>query len=1553
MVKSAKKVATTPQKTAVSSTKTSTPSGKVQYFAANINSLPPAVIQQLIKSNALTIQPGNSPQGMILLTAVNPESGGISGAKATLTLQTPINVKTSNTVQLPDMTTGVVTTVTSSSSAAYSSSSNENQTMSQTMSNIQGQAVKNQTTANSLLTQGISNANITSVQPNKILKMTSESPVAVSSTTIIVSSASKPAIQVAPIKQHLGGAQSVPVSIPRTTAQKVVLQQSANALPTANQGVRLQNLSGLNIVNQGSYILNTGQNTGVPLQMNPTLNLGGQGSLNLGAQGTLNIGSQGLTLQQIQALALQGINIQGVSLQGSNLVVQPNAGVRIQNPATVQQPLLIGSNVSSTITATGSLGNSAASQNIGMAQSVNVGQSDPSLKGLLNTASCSISGLCPPISPNLGSISASVNAGTSEPLLPEGSSLVPGLQISPNRSQCKYASNVTVKTLLEARKPIMSETTSENQGTIVVQSTATGVKKLKLPSKAALDSAIQTVVTEVKTSLPTANIKVPSPVTMPSIQPRRNITKTIQSMKVPIPTTPKVEAKSNGPISVQVSPPNYVQPASPVIGQPNLAVASPGLIGLNQINNAGQLMLTNLKSSSNIPTGQNIVQGYLTPQGLIIPSANLKNVQSQQKAGTLTGSLSASIEPASPLINNPSQPISSAIQATLSTLAQPIVQAGIKMQTTSALSLDGNTPRTSMKNLENIMNSQPSTSIAGVSTSISSNLMTPQLVQKPLGQSGSGSQLPTGNFVYLSPSSNLHGGSQIMINANQPLTPVGMGSTLNNLNNSAALKANQSGYKQPQNVDQLNMTGNSRNLLTQSLGVIKTDSNFQSKPANAIISLPLATGKPQNLLESKVKSNVTSVSSVGNNATLLSHLNSPVLKTVNHFTLATTKADINHSSIISSVSAGQNKMMLKSDLLQKPLQAAAGQMNSLTPVVINQQCSSSEIMKQLAAAQVLGAPVQQITKQQNQTLTLANGNKLVVQMPGQNNIVTTQIENKMLLQLPGQLGANSVQLMSPSSRQASSGLPAQGHASVISTDSQQNAAGVGKVMIQVPGQTQAGGTMLFISPQKTYVLGSQASQNLVGSSVVQSVSPKPVVSNPALSNVPKIASTNVLKSVQQPTMVVQQNNSTSQAGKPNNVIQAKTVVQKDDKSTLLKAQNTDTVFKFPSVSPKSGTSPATVVQQMPQIVQKNSQTVGNVPASQVGKSSIVPISGSIVATTQTVVSSQSKNPGTPQKLFLYNINGQLVTAQGVPVTVENGILKILPQPKIQMSNFNLPKSPPFASRSQHGNVPISPKPGQTTVNAQQAYLNVLTTSHSGLAASATQLHGKSPIVPGNSLSTLSQPIKLQAPPIGSKQVIQQSQPIKLVAPPSVSNQNMSAVRNLNTMLTVADVANTNSVKQTEMSSVGIKSAVLQPGKDIGQPRPSPRFVVMPETGEQTQIVFPQPNIHSSHLNFINNEQSASSAIISASQKVATPVISQTVNLPFVQNSSPVILNHPIKINNASQKVPFVSTVSISPSMNGDHPVKTGSLTKNPGISSGDAQEAALNLLSLANQRFSS
>lgn len=86
--------------------------------------------------------------------------------------------------------------------------------------------------------------------------------------------------------------------------------------------------------------------------------------------------------------------------------------------------------------------------------------------------------------------------------------------------------------------------------TLLLQTSAAGAKSIpsliKLPSQAALDSAVKAVVTSVNTTLPTVNIKVPSPTSLPNIGPRRNVTKTIQTMKSPIPVAPKVVTQSSG-----------------------------------------------------------------------------------------------------------------------------------------------------------------------------------------------------------------------------------------------------------------------------------------------------------------------------------------------------------------------------------------------------------------------------------------------------------------------------------------------------------------------------------------------------------------------------------------------------------------------------------------------------------------------------------------------------------------------------------------------------------------------------------------------------------------------------------------------------------------------------------------------------------------------------------------------------------------------------------------------------------------------------------------------
>ena len=1620
------------QKQAVSSAKgTQQQAGKVQYFAANINSLPPVVVQQLIKSNALTIQGGNNQQGIILLTAVNPaESESDQGAKATLTLQNPVTVKTSCPVQ--QVASSSVSVSTSLTLPSQDKVTNNVQTNQKEVNNKLSESAisdtTNQLNSNQPLKMPQTSVNISNIQSGQLLVQQGTSNIALGISTSVaqqpVMSLKQP-VQIANNIQTQG-VQSVPLSLSQASQQKVILTQNPAVNPTTNQGIRLQNIGqniGMNMINPGGYILNPAQTQGVSLQLNPTINIGGQG--------TLNIGGQGLTLQQIQALALQGINLQGISLQGSNIVVQPDAGLRIQNPANGKGQITVSTATSAQNI--GSLSNINSlvmpSHGITLPQNVDSDQTDAALKGLLNTASCSISGLCPPISPVFNSVPSSftTSIGTELGSTVQGTELpsspVFGVPISPGRSQCKYASNVTVKTLLEARKPSFTETSPENHGTIVVQSTAAGVKKLKLPSKAALDSAIQTVVTEVKTSLPTMNMKVPSPVTMPSIQPRRNITKTIQSMKVPIPTTPKVEAKTTGPITVQISPSNSLQPMSPVVGQPNIALASPlqsGILNLNQLNNGNQIMLTNLKSNSNIPTGQNVVQGYLTPQGLIIPSANFKNLQNMQKVdnSNVVGNTASGVE----------QTSSSSVQTGIQSSASPVTNSILQTANNVSENYDPKSLNNqNSRNLKHLQNVQDLRNVAAINSNFVPQLGSQQFVQKPAGITVSKNQVPTGNFVYLSPSANLQPGSQILLNANQPLTPLSFSTQPAVKSETVAKTATvlSHGTSQSRYTAANVAIGNSvQNSVTKPFMSLPL-AGMKTEPAkNTVISLPLATAMADpiknaimSLPLAAVRADQTSnnfatkiqqppmVNTFANNATLLSHLNSPVLKaSVNQFSTTTAKTNLGNSPLLASSSTkvnGQNRLTINTDvkslniqqsipspfqtptMLQRPV--AASPLTKQAPIVINQQGSSSEIIKQLAAAQVSGTPIPQIANPQASNLTLASGNKLMVRMPGQTNQIGTTLDGKMMLQLPGQLPlntntSNQGKMVIPVSRlgQATSSMSSVSQESLNTVPATSLA---NKVMIQVPvqGQSQPGATMLLISPQKHFTLGSQKSVN----NVVQCV--------PQQS-----------QSVQHVPVVIPNNPGTPKFHKDQEYLQqAVPKLGKVADFPILKGQNTENVFKFSASSVNNMMGQTSTTQQGIGLIQQNTQKVITplvLPGNKLSVVSINSVTQGLTSSAKstsnlqtTVNQTQTKPPGTPQKLFLYNINGQLVTAQGVPVTVDNGILKILPQPKIQMSNFNLPKSPPASSKPvHHGNVPISPKPGQSITNTQQAYLNVLTCNANITSAQPVQPFIKTQPIQSLAGVGMPQSVKTQQSVsmvgIGSQQpmktqpsyslaTVRTQQQVKTTTSHLLAgigtSQPKSAVKNLNANLNLVQASyasasnftkQTVSVSTSSAKTVSINATITP---EICKQKPSFGFVVMPETGGQTQIVFPQSNIHSNKTTkaLVNNVQS--SAISSPGggsiPSVGTSIYSPVTNRTLVKNSS-AKLAQPLKMNNSA---PIVKNTIVTSTKSDQHSNMNGQkdttinspVLKNAGKPGNaravDAEEAALNLLSLANQRFSS
>lgn len=117
-------------------------------------------------------------------------------------------------------------------------------------------------------------------------------------------------------------------------------------------------------------------------------------------------------------------------------------------------------------------------------------------------------------------------------------------QLIPKPAVTKYSGGITVKELLDKQQQTAAAASSGSavsepkQGIHLV----TGQTKLLLGGKTVvpisskvLDAAVKAVVTEsIKTTLPTAAMKIPAPSSLPSAMPRRPPTKTTQAMKSPI-----------------------------------------------------------------------------------------------------------------------------------------------------------------------------------------------------------------------------------------------------------------------------------------------------------------------------------------------------------------------------------------------------------------------------------------------------------------------------------------------------------------------------------------------------------------------------------------------------------------------------------------------------------------------------------------------------------------------------------------------------------------------------------------------------------------------------------------------------------------------------------------------------------------------------------------------------------------------------------------------------------------------------------------------------------
>ena len=182
---------------------------------------------------------------------------------------------------------------------------------------------------------------------------------------------------------------------------------------------------------------------------------------------------------------------------------------------------------------------------------------------------------------------------------------------------------------------VRSSSTSVIPGS-VMQRLGSPATVLRLPGQSSLDDALQTVVTSYHTTLPTADIKVPSPTTLPSLSPRKNVTRTVQSTKAPIPTTTRMqtEKKSVSLTKTIVSGgttftlgPNAV--AAMIAGGSGGARPGPVVLPAGQqvtgVDASGKKQVMLQVMPHGVVGGGNILQGYILPQGATVRTMRLGN----------------------------------------------------------------------------------------------------------------------------------------------------------------------------------------------------------------------------------------------------------------------------------------------------------------------------------------------------------------------------------------------------------------------------------------------------------------------------------------------------------------------------------------------------------------------------------------------------------------------------------------------------------------------------------------------------------------------------------------------------------------------------------------------------------------------------------------------------------------------------------------------------------------------------------------------------------------
>ncbi|KAL5007744.1 hypothetical protein ScPMuIL_016550 [Solemya velum] len=729
---------------------------------------------------------------------------------------------------------------------------------------------------------------------------------------------------------------------------------------------------------------------------------------------------------------------------------------------------------------------------------------------------------------------------------------------SPGKQMCKYANNVTVKTLLEARKSIeeisgnksplpspglpqqsniipanfVTQSSNLQQPSAVKpvvtmaniilplspsinNSNATSyhtmtdtVSTIQLPSKATLDSAVKSVFTSVRTSLPTANIKVPSPSTMPSINPRRNVTKTIQSMKAPITVTPKLVSKLAAPIETSGGVISHTGVSSvDTVSAHTISLPGSSSSALLSLQGQGQKGAVMKVVPQQFISPQGVLQGILTSQGIVIPQSALQKAQHSRTATATTQG--------------------------------PVTFPAMSTHLQTSSSSAGNTTDQAFRttNLNQILLAQSS-----VSTGI---------------------VVKTGN--------------------NDNRTAVGLG--------------------QENGVPIQGLTSDLRTLVTPMQQPAFTPPSHPT-PSTQIVSYNLTTSAP---IFSQAKSDSTALLTSTVKLALPKSVSNPIMVREG------------------TTSVGTPMMMLPSSLPQNTMASQiirpANRQAFIVPTTAVKQ--ASDLIKQYVGNQTQTSQPLQIRYVLTSPAAQATRSVLPGIQPGLASSV--QSKHAPLHQLSTQ--APLIQRYLPSQVVLSPSKPTSNIVGVVS-----------------PGK-RAGGS---------FVTSGQAMQLSTGITLNQHMTKELITSIGG--DLASLSSTTSITDSKKPV-----------------VLHARTEVTSSQAMDLPVAFNRNQMNQSSvnsTIASASHLHTQTNVSVKPQSISSNPMKPGSLASNRNVHHTQQFVDQKVVARDNSQNAPVTAKQGT-QRLVLYSIGGQLVTAQGVPVTVDNGVMKILPEAKVQIANQSL------------------------------------------------------------------------------------------------------------------------------------------------------------------------------------------------------------------------------------------------------------------------------------------